>query len=407
MTKCSNFRSTYLRNMYVGRGVLVLLFFYLLTFSVAHAQKTKAQLQKEKQQNLARIKEVEAILSETVAKKTNSVGELNALNHRIREQETLIRSIRSEIDLLNGEINENTDIIEALEEDLTELREEYAAMLYAAQKTHNSISSLSFLFSAQSLDDLFTRLRYMEQYAKARTLQAEQIVKVQDELSGQVREIEGKRATKKKLLDEQVAESNSLSAFKKKQNTLVKSLAREEKKLRKDLEGTRKNIALLDKKIDEIIREELARAKKAASKESVALSSNFEENKSRFTYPVSGFVSMGFGRQSHPVLKGVILQNEGVNIQTKKGEKVRSIFQGEVRAVAVMPTIGNSVIINHGNYFTVYSGLKEVFVRTGQKVDTNEEIGEVMTNSEGVSELRFRIYKDKTPLDPQQWLGRL
>jgi murein DD-endopeptidase MepM/ murein hydrolase activator NlpD len=168
-------------------------------------------------------------------------------------------------------------------------------------------------------------------------------------------------------------------------------LAREEKKLRRDLEDTKKTIALLDKKIDDIIREELARAKREASKETVVLSSSFEENKSKFTYPVSGFVSLGFGRQSHPVLKGVILQNEGVNIQTKKGEKVKSIFEGEVRAVAVMPTIGNSVIINHGSYFTVYSGLKEVFVRTGEKVTTNQEIGEVMTNSEGVSELRFRI----------------
>lgn len=384
-----------------------MLIFFLLPFSVAHAQKTKAQLQKEKQQNLARIKEVETILSETVAKKTNSVGELNALNHRIREQETLMRSIRNEIELLDGEIGENNDIIEALEDDLAQLRKEYAAMLYAAQKTHNSISPLSFLFSARSLDDLLTRLRYMEQYTEARKLQAEQILKVQDELSVQVKEIEGKRTEKKGLLDEQVAENNSLSALKKKQNSLVSSLAREETKLRKDLESTKKTIALLDKKIEDIIREELARAKKAASKESVALSSNFEENKTKFTYPVSGFVSMGFGRQSHPVLKGVVLQNEGVNIQTKKGEKVRSIFEGEVRAVAVMPTIGNSVIINHGNYFTVYSGLKEVFVRTGQKVSTNEEIGEVMTNSEGVSELRFRIYRDKTPLDPQQWLGRL
>ena len=384
-----------------------MLIFFLLPFSVAHAQKTKAQLQKEKQQNLARIKEVESILSETVAKKTNSVGELNALNHRIREQETLIRSIRNEIDLLDGEIGENNDIIQALEEDLAQLRKEYASMLYAAQKTQNSISPLSFLFSARSLDDLLTRLRYMEQYTEARKLQAEQIVKVQDELSVQVKEIEVKRTEKKGLLDEQVAESNSLSALKKKQNSLVGSLGREEKKLRKDLESTKKTIALLDKKIEEIIREELARAKRTASKESVALSSNFEENKSKFTYPVSGFVSMGFGRQSHPVLKGVVLQNEGVNIQTKKGEKVKSIFEGEVRAVAVMPTIGNSVIINHGNYFTVYSGLREVFVRTGQKVSTNEEIGEVMTNSEGVSELRFRIYKDKTALDPQQWLGRL
>lgn len=394
--------------MFAGKSVLVLTVIFSLSFSGAMAQKTKAQLQNEKQQNLAKIKEVESILSETAAKKKNSLGELNALNHRIQQQEGLINSIKGEINLLDNEIGENKDIIDALEGDLKKLRKEYADMLYAAQKTHNSITPLSFLFSAKSLDDLLTRLRYIEQYTEARKLQADQIIKVQEELSGQVREIENKRTVKNKLLDEQLAENNNLTSLKKKQSALVNSLAKEERQLKKDLEETKKTIALLDKKIEEIIREELAREKSASrSKEALALSSSFEENKAKFPWPVSGFVSQKFGRQNHPVLKGVVLQSEGVNIQTKEDEKVKSIFEGEVKAVAVTPTIGTSVIISHGEYFTVYSGLREVFVKTGQKVKTNQEIGEVLTNSEGVSELRFRIYKNRTPLDPQLWLGRL
>ncbi|HEX5170377.1 MAG TPA: peptidoglycan DD-metalloendopeptidase family protein [Cyclobacteriaceae bacterium] len=394
--------------MCAGKCVLVLTVILSLSFSGALAQKTKAQLQKEKQQNLAKIKEVEGILTETAAKKKNSLGELNALNQRIHQQEILINSIKGEIGLLDNEIGENKDIIDALESDLKKLRKEYSDMLFAAQKTHNSITPLSFLFSAKSLDDLLTRLRYIEQYSEARKVQAEQIVKVQEELSGQVKEIESKRTVKNELLNEQLAENNNLSSLKKKQNTLVRSLEKEEKQLKRDLEDTKKTLALLDKKIEEIIREELAREKNTArSRESIALSSSFEENKARFPWPVSGFVSQKFGRQNHPVLKGVVLQSEGVNIQTKEDEKVKSIFEGEVKAVAVMPTIGNSVIISHGEYFTVYSGLREVFVKTGQKVNTNQEIGEVLTNSEGVSELRFRIYKNRTPLDPQLWLGRL
>jgi septal ring factor EnvC (AmiA/AmiB activator) len=394
--------------MFAGKCVLVLTVVFLIFFSEASAQKTKSQLQKEKQKNLEKIKEVEGILTQTAAKKKNSIGELNALNQRISEQEGLISSIKGEIGLLDNEIGENNDIIQALESDLKKLRKEYADMLYAAQKTRNSITPLSFLFSAKSLDDLLTRLRYIEQYSEARKVQAEQIVKVQEELSGQVKVIEGKRNEKNKLLDEQLAENNNLTSLKKKQNTLVRSLEKEERQLKRDLEQTRKTLALLDKKIEEIIREELAREKSSSrTKEAVALSSSFEENKAKFPWPVSGFVSQKFGRQNHPVLKGVVLQSEGVNIQTKEDAKVKSIFEGEVKAVAVMPTIGNSVIISHGEYFTVYSGLREVFVKTGQKVTTNQEIGEVLTNTEGVSELRFRIYKNRTPLDPQLWLGRL
>ena len=390
--------------MCAGKALFVASFF-IFSFSGACAQKTKAQLQQEKQRNLEKIKEVEKILSETSARKKNSLGELNALNQRIKEQENLISAIKGEIGLLDNEISENNDIIEALEEDLAKLKKEYATMLYAAQKTRNSVTPLSFIFSAQSLDQFLARLRYMEQYANARKEQAQQITKVQEELSGQVTEIQGKRTEKGKLLDDQLAENNSLSKLKKKQNTLIQTLAKEEKTLKKDLEATHKEVAALNKKIDEIIRAEIARESK--SRESIALSSSFEDNKAKFPWPVSGFVSQKFGRQFHPVLKGVVLQSEGVNIQTKEDEKVKSIFDGEVRAVAVMPTIGNSIIISHGDYYTVYSGLKQVFVRTGQKVNTNQEIGEVMTNSDGVSELRFRIYKDKTPLDPQLWLRNL
>jgi septal ring factor EnvC (AmiA/AmiB activator) len=383
--------------------VLVLLFSYTHTF----AQKTKAQLQQEKQKNLKKIEEVESILNENASKKRNSLGELYALNQRIKEQENLIGSIKGELSLLDGEITENKDIIDALERDLTKLKKEYADMLYAAQKTNNSITPISFLFSAETLDQLLNRLHYINQYAEARRIQARQIMNVQEELSGQVAQIQTKRNEKSKLLEEEVSENNQLESLKKKQNTVVKSLEKEERKLRRDLEDTRKELAALDKKIEEIIREEMEREARARSGNNLALSSSFEQNKNRFPWPVTGFVSQKFGRQNHPVLKGIVLQNEGVNIQTKENERVKTIFEGEVRAVAVMPTLGNSIIISHGDYYTVYSGLKQVYVKKGQKVQTNEEIGEVLTNADGVSELRFRIYKNKTALDPQTWLRNL
>lgn len=145
-TKSLSFHSIFQKNMCAGKCVLVLTVIFSFTLSVALAQKTKAQLQSEKQQNLEKIKEVESILTETAAKKKNSIGELNALNQRIHQQEVLINSIKGEIGLLDSEIGENNDIIDALESDLKKLRKEYADMLYAAQKTHNSITPLSFLF---------------------------------------------------------------------------------------------------------------------------------------------------------------------------------------------------------------------------------------------------------------------
>ena len=393
--------------MCAGRRIWLFFICCALTFS-ASAQKTKSQLQKEKQENLEKIQEVEKIIGETSTKKKNSVGELNALNQRIRVQESLITSIKGEVGFLDSEIIENNDIINALEDDLEKLKKEYISMLFVAQKVNNSTTRLTFLFSAKSFDQLIMRLRYMEQYGQTRKLQADQIVKVQGELSGHVKEIRTRREEKNKLLSQVVTENDNLSNLKKKQGSLVRSLEREEKKLKKDLAETKKSVARLDKLIEDLIREEMERAARAKAGDSEMLSNSFEENRNKFTWPVSsGFVSQKFGRQNHPVLKGIVQQNNGVNIQTKENEKVKSIFDGEVRRVAFIQGLGSTVIIKHGEYLTVYAGLKEVFVRTGQKVITNQEIGKIFSNTEGVSELRFQIFKNTTALDPQAWLKNM
>jgi septal ring factor EnvC (AmiA/AmiB activator) len=394
--------------MSAGKFVLLLFFTVGFCFSASAQKKTKSQLQKEKQQSVEKIKEVEKILTETTNKKKNTLGELSALNQRIVEQENLINSIRKEISFLNSEIGENNDIIRVLDDDLKKLKKEYAAMLFAAQKANNSSTRLTFLFSAGSFDQLVMRLRYMEQYGETRKLQAELIEQVQGELGSQVKEIESKRTEKNLLLAEGVAENQNLASLKRQQNSLVKSLEKEEKQLKRDLDETRKALALLDRKINDIIKEEMEREAldlKSNKSVSVALSSSFEENKNKLPWPVStGFISQRFGRQNHPVLKGIIMQNDGVNIQTKENEKVKSVFDGEVRRVAFIPTLGSTVIINHGEYYSVYTGLKEVYVKTGQRVTTNQEIGQIISNNDGISELRFQIRKQTTALDPQAWL---
>ena len=399
--------------MIAGKPIFpVLIFFFLLSCCLAQAQKVKTQLQKEKQENLEKIKETERILAETGQQKKNSLGELSALNQRIRQQEALIGSIQNEIGLLDADINENNDILQALEEDLAKLKEEYATMLFSAQKASGKVDKLMFLFAAPSFDQLLMRLKYMEQYSEARKDQAEVISRIQSVLRNQVTLIEGVKNEKSKLLNEQIAESNQLARLRQKQSSLVRHLEKEEKKLRVELDNTRKAVAKLDKLINDIIKEEMERAAREARaaksgkppETTVALSSNFEGNKSRFPWPVPGFVSQKFGLQNHPVLKRIVLKNDGINIQTKQNETVKSIFEGEVRAVAFIPSIGNSVIISHGDYYTVYSGLKEVIVSKGQKVNTNQEIGQVLTNGEGIAELRFQIRKNTTPIDPEQWL---
>ncbi|MBL7850247.1 MAG: peptidoglycan DD-metalloendopeptidase family protein [Cyclobacteriaceae bacterium] len=403
--------------MSAGKSLVFGLAVLLFTFSAA-AQKNKTQLQKEKQANINRIKETEKILSQTSKQKKSSLGELSAITQRVRQQEALILSIQSEIELMNLDIGENNEILRALQTDLAKLKEEYGAMVFSAQKTSGGVSKLMFLFASSTFDQLAMRVKYLEQYSTARKEQAAVIRKVQEQLAEQVLLIEGKKDEKNVLLREELAEKNKFEDLKKKQNNIVRSLEKEEKRLKAELAETRKAVAKLDQLISAIIKEEMERAAREAreaaarkksktparSPEVVALSNSFEENRNKFPWPAQGFISQKFGRQKHPVLKGIILQNDGINIQTAQGEKVRAIFAGEVRAVAFIPTLGNSVIISHGEYFTVYSGLRDVSLKKGQKVTTNQEIGHILVNAEGISELRFQIRKNTTALDPELWL---
>ncbi|MBS1486358.1 MAG: peptidoglycan DD-metalloendopeptidase family protein [Bacteroidetes bacterium] len=390
-----------------------------LSFYPASAQRNKTQLQRERQQNIERIRETEKILEETSKEKKSTLGELMALNKRIEQQEQLMGSTKSEINLLSDDIDEDNQIIEALQKDVTDLKEEYAAMLFAAQKASGKTDKLTFLFSAQTVDQLLMRLKYMEQYGKARQEQARAISKAQQLLSEQVRVTEQKRNEKQNLLDDEVKQNHQMTQLKQKQRKVVNNLEKEEKRLRRELEETKRAVAELDELIAKIVKEELERAAREArernksktkgkeviaSEETLALSSSFEENKSKFPWPVSGFVSQHFGRQMHPILRGIEVQNDGVNIQTKANEPVHAIFDGHVSRVAFIKGIGNTIIISHGEYFSVYSGLKDVFVKPGQKISVNEEIGRVLTTAEGISELRFQIRKNIVALDPQQWL---
>lgn len=383
--------------------VLVLL---LATSTDAQKKQDKAQLQKEKQRSIARIRETEKILKETAQKKKNSIGELAAVTERIREQESLVQTIREEMSALDQDLLENHSILNTLSEDLNNLRAEYGKMVFSAQRARQSTDQLTFLFASSSFHQFMMRLRYMEQYGRLRQEQAKAIQQVSRQLESQILVTDSLRTGKNRLLQEELQENDRLSSLRKQQKQLVQSLEKQEKQLRKDLEETRKAVARLDKLISDLVKEEMARetSKRESRTAPVALSASFEGNKNKFGWPANGFISQRFGRQRHPVLTKVETWNDGINIQTREGETVNAVFAGEVRRVAFIPGIGTSVIIKHGDYFTVYAGLKDVSVKTGQNVEAGQSIGIVLSNGEGKAELRFQIRKNTVALNPEEWL---
>ncbi len=139
--------------------------------------------------------------------------------------------------------------------------------------------------------------------------------------------------------------------------------------------------------------------------EESALASSFTASRAHLPWPVSrGFISDRFGRRPHAVLKGIYVENQGIDIQTNTGEGVRAVYDGIVQDVTSMPGMNTVVAIQHGTYFTVYAKLRSVSVRQGQRVKARESIGTVATDKNGVSEIQFQIWKEFTKLNPESWL---
>ena len=392
----------------IGVSKIAILILGLLLPLWVQAQKSKTQLEKEKIENLRKIAEAEKILTETQSEKKVTVGQLQALNQQIKARESLIGGLTQEVALLDEEIRDLSIVVAALQRDLKNLKEEYATMIYSSYKANRGFNILTFLFSAETFNQLNQRLKYLEQYADARKVQAEQIQVVAEELDQQRGEVEVKRDEQQVLLDQQLKESQKLLVLKNQKSSLVAQLTKKEGELRREVTNRKKSIDRLDATIAELVRRELESNNAPSSASAISLeeiTSSFEQRKTKLNWPVaSGFISKKFGTQPHPVLKRIKTENNGIDIQTNEQETVRSVFDGEVKMVGYLQGMNNFVMVKHGSYFTVYSRLKSVSVQKGQAINAMDELGEVFTDSDGISELHFEVWKDFTKLDPEKWL---
>jgi len=367
------------------------------------AQKSRRVLEQEKVENLRRIGEAEKILEQTETEKAASVGQLRALDRQIRARQDLIKSISGEVGYLTDEIGEITIVISSLESDLEQLRVEYASMIYSSSKTKSSVNRLTFLFSAKSFNQLLMRLKYLEQYSDLRKNQVHQMEKVRDALADQRKSGQRKKDEQSTLLTEQIQENDKLITLKSKQTKLVNQLNSKQNELTAELAKRKKSIEDLDRLITELLKAEMNGSSGLSI--NIALSESFEKNQSKLPWPVgSGFISSAFGRHPHPVLRGILVENQGVDIQTQNAEPVKAVFDGEVATVAFVPGMNNVVIVKHGEYYTLYAKLKKVDVKKGDHVSTEQKIGEVFTDKNGVSEVQFQVWRNQQKMDPSKWL---
>lgn len=389
-----------------------------LCFGNVTFSQTKKELQQKKQQLQKEIEYTNKLLKETASTKNTSLNQLKKLNKKISTRENLIATMESEITLLTDSIKLQEQKVDSLEQDLIVLKNEYAEMIRSAYKNRNAYNKMMFLFASEDFNQAFKRLKYFQQYAQYRQSQAKKIISQQEQIDAQIRILEASKKSNEGLLQAKLNERSMLSKEKNEQESVVNSLKGKEQQLKKNLQEKEQAAQKITKAIERVIAEEIRKAREAAKKagekeegfpmtpEARELSNSFAANKGKLPWPVNEGVITGlFGEHPHPTLDGVKVQNNGIDISTKKENMGRAVFEGKVSRVIIIPGEGKVVMLNHGEYFSVYSFFKEVFVSAGDKVSTKQNLGVLIADADdSSSNLHIEIWKMKNKLNPEQWI---
>ena len=359
------------------------------------------------------IRATNELLAKTKKDKQVTQNQLKLIQNRIRNRKQIIANLEKQTQVINGDIGTKNDTVHAMQNELTQLRKEYADMVYAAYKNYKLNNFLVFLFASKDFIDATRRISYMRRYNRMRQQKAEQIKSVADSLHVQIGELENRKAELTKVRDTRTQEVSSLGKDEKQYQSSLSEINTKSGKLSSEIRKKQSQINKLQQRIQAIIAEEArknrATPKSAAQEEYIAnLSGRFDQNKGLLPYPVRGGVIVDrYGVHPHATQKGLMVNNKGVNIASGSGAEVRAVFEGDITQIVFVQGLNNTVIIRHGNYLTTYSNLASVNVKTGDKVTLNQVIGR-LSNSDDSDDcvLHFEIWKETENLNPEQWLRR-
>lgn len=411
---------------------LALLFLFLTPVMWSQTQQQK--LEQRKAQILKEIRINEELLKDVRSKEKSVTSQIVMQNNKIKLKEQLISTTERQTKLLNDDIYKNQLQINSLKRELEALKEDYAEMIRKSYKSRSEQSRAMFLLSSENFLQAYKRAQYMKQYASYRKTQGVEIGVKSDKLTQRINEISVQKAAKEKLLQENEKERLALVQEKKQHETLFNSIKKDKKKITAEIKKKQNETKAIDRQIDRLLREAIAAANKKAAAanakanpgtsaaktkataasakivltpEGKVIADNFRANKGRLPWPVErGVVTLGYGDQAHPVHRSLVVHNSGVEITTDSGANARAVFGGEVTSVIVLSPVNKAVMIQHGDFFTVYQNLSNVYVNKGDKVSIKQNIGKIRTNGDtGKTVIKFTISQNTTYTNPQAWLA--
>lgn len=395
------------------------IFFMLFTASAGLFAQTKSELEARRKEIQKEIIEINKILVSTQQKEKSLLEEVEETQIRIRSVEKLVRVYNQEANLITQSITENSNKIDRLRSDLSNLKEDYALMIQESYRSNNQQNRIMFLLSSSSFFQAYKRLQYMKQYANYRKQQGDEIKEKTEELQSLNDELFEQRKEKESILADNRKAKSKLLEDQKNLQSLVAQVKVKEKDFKGEIQDKQKQVAKIDQEIQRLIKEAIARENaKSGSKsttrfkltpEAEALAEDFSQNKGKLPWPVaSGIISMRFGKHRHPIVTTTMIESNGVRIDAEKNSNARAIFEGEVSQINKIPGANIAIMIRHGDYISVYNNLDKVYVEKGDRVFRNQDIGRIGTNpSSGKTTLFFQLFKNLKKLNPEHWIYKM
>lgn len=387
-------------------------FKFILCFtliSTGLSGQTKSELEATRKKTMEEITYVDNLLKTTAKEKSESMNAVKIIGSKVVLRESVITGMRQEISLVNERISLNTLALEMMEKDLIALKEDYARAVTNSYRQKKGNPDLVYILSARDFNQGYKRLKYLQQVTKFRRRESEIILELKSQIESSKLKLQNDLYRLSDLKSKEEQQKSLLLGEQQRKQKMVKSLSNKEKQLRKDLEEKKVIAKKIESEIARLIEEERKKSVKTdITPEQRLIGENFVENKGRLPWPVEkGIITSQFGVHQNAVLKNVTEENIGIEITSSGKTIARSVFQGEVARVFTIKGANMTVIIRHGKYYSVYTNLINVKVKTGEKVTTKQELGDVYSDpgDSNNSILKFMIVETKYQ-DPESWIAK-
>ncbi|WP_298755327.1 peptidoglycan DD-metalloendopeptidase family protein [uncultured Psychroserpens sp.] len=403
-----------------NRSIYIAFLFLLFNsfFITAQSDKQKA-LEAKRVKYQKELKQLNALLFSNKKEEKSVISLVEDLNYKVSVRRNLIKVTNDQANLLTREINANQNEISSLRDQLTTLKKQYAEMVVKSYKNKSEQSRVMFLLSSEDFKQAYKRLQYIKQYADYQKEQGDLIKAKTKKLQELNTDLLRQKKDKEQLVAENRIAKKELEKELKEQEKLMATIQKSMSSYTTKIKKKQQEIDEIDREINRIIREAIAESNRKAGKsssskgfaltpESKLIAKNFASNKGKLPWPVErGVVKIRFGTQPSPIDRTVPIKSNGVRIATAKNTQVKAVFNGEVSRIIVVKNGNPIIMLRHGNYITIYRNLSKIYVKKGDKVTTNQVIGEVFTNGQGETILGFAIFKDAKPQNPANWIYKM